>query len=100
MLKTVKDLENRFSYLHLWGMKIMNTILYDKRHRAQPMKVKRNSKRKASDSQHKVDALVNWYSHRIAEATLRERYEAKATCQREARREARRAKREAKAMHA
>ena len=60
MLKSVKDLEIRKSYPHLWGMKINNTILYDKRHRAQPMKVKRNSKRKASDSQHKVDALVNW----------------------------------------
>lgn len=81
-------------------MKIMDSILHDKRHRAQVMKVKRNSKRRASDSQHKVDALVNWYSHRIAESTLRERYEAKATCQREARREARRARKEARMMHA
>ena len=64
------------------------------------MKVKRNAKRIASDTQHKVDALINWYSHRIAEATLRERYEAKATCQREARREARRARKEARMMHA
>ena len=78
----------------------MNTILHDKRHRAQPMKVRRNAGRKASDSQHKVDALTNWYSHRIAESTLRDRYEAKATCQREARREARRARREARALHA
>ena len=81
-------------------MKINNTILYDKRHRAQPMKVRRNANRKASDSQHKVDALTNWYSHRIAESTLRDRYEAKATCQREARREARRARKEARMMHA
>ena len=69
-------------------------------HHVPTMKVKRNSKRRASDSQHKVDALINWYSHRIAESTLRDRYEAKATCQREARREARRARKEARAMHA
>jgi len=47
-----------------------------------------------------VDALINWYSHRIAESTLRDRYESKATCQREARREARRARKEARMMHA
>lgn len=47
-------------------IKYKDTILYDKRRRsAGTLSVKRNSLRKASDSQHKVDALICRYSDRI-----------------------------------
>lgn len=47
-------------------IKYRDTILYDKRRRsAGTLSVKRNSLRKASDSQHKVDALICRYSDRI-----------------------------------
>ena len=80
-------------------IKYLDTILHDKRHRAQPMKVKRNAGRRSSDSQHKVAALVNWYSHRIAESMEFDKRKGQAENQRERRREQRRARGIARQLH-
>ena len=53
-------------------IKYRDTILYDKRRRsAGTMSVKRNAKRRQSDSQYKVDALVGRYSDRIERKDIR-----------------------------
>ena len=81
-------------------IKYKDTILYDKRRRsAGTLSVKRNSKRKASDSQHKVDALICKYSHRIAASMEFDKRKNRTDTQREKRRELRRARKIAKEQH-
>ena len=46
-------------------MQYLNTILYDKRHRAQPMKVTRKSGRKASDNKRKADAMHDLFADKM-----------------------------------
>lgn len=65
----------------------------------QVISCKFNSKRRASDSQHKVDRLIEQYSRQIAYNTANAKY-AKGCADRHERRKAKRkAKAESKALH-
>lgn len=66
----------------------------------QVIKVRRNAKRKASDSQHKVDAQINWLSRNIFKSMEYDKYANKCADRHDRRVAYRKAKALAKQAHA
>jgi|11BtaG_2_1085332.scaffolds.fasta_scaffold03606_2 hypothetical protein len=84
----------------LEAMKILDTIMYDKRRRSAGVpKVPNKAANKSSRSRAKTDALHDRYSRQIATSMLNERFAQKCHDRHEARKAYREAKRQAKLAH-